>query len=243
MTRSARSTRCSRSRRPGRASTTPGHRLVRADRARLGARAGLTRTESDSGATQVDATLDYPATGTLSPGVTYTWTGSLTVPADDTYYLWLQAATRRAAVAPARRPHRSRWTGPRRRRSPRPCCRAPIRRRSSRRAAEHRRDRPAGAGTHTITITTAPPATARRRSSSGFAWSRLSTTIADATAAARSAKVAVVFVDDNGAANADIVNSLARNEDALVAAVAAANPRTVVVASTGDPVLTPWLGA
>jgi hypothetical protein len=26
----------------------------------------------------------------LTPGVTYTWTGTLVVPADDTYYLWLQ---------------------------------------------------------------------------------------------------------------------------------------------------------
>ena len=45
-----------------------------------------------------------------------------------------------------------------------------------------------------------------------------------AVAAARSAKVAVVFADDNGATNSDLVNSLAQNEDTLIEAVASANP-------------------
>ena len=40
--------------------------------------------------------------------------------------------------------------------------------------------------------------------------------------AAGAASVAVVFADDNGAASSDLVNSLAPNEDALVAAVAQA---------------------
>jgi beta-glucosidase len=53
--------------------------------------------------------------------------------------------------------------------------------------------------------------------------------------------VAVVFADDNGSTNSELVNSLAQNEDALIEAVAAANPHTVVVLSTGNPVLMPWL--
>ena len=55
---------------------------------------GLTRTESDSNATRTDATIDYKPSGPndLKPGVTYTWTGTLTVPVMDTYYLWLQQA-------------------------------------------------------------------------------------------------------------------------------------------------------
>jgi hypothetical protein len=35
-------------------------------------------------------------------------------------------------------------------------------------------------------------------------------------AAARSAKIAIVFAGDNGIANTDLVNSLAPNEDALI---------------------------
>ena len=35
--------------------------------------------------------------------------------------------------------------------------------------------------------------------------------------------------------------SLPGDQDALIAAVAAANPRTVVVLNTGGPVLMPWL--
>jgi beta-glucosidase len=76
-----------------------------------------------------------------------------------------------------------------------------------------------------------------------FTWSRLGDTIASAVAAARAAKVALVFADDNGASDSDIINSLAANQDALIQAVTSANPNTVVVLSTGDPVLMPWLNS
>ena len=60
-----------------------------------------------------------------------------------------------------------------------------------------------------------------------------------AVEAARVAKVAVVFADDNDEANSEVINSLAPNQDALIAAVAKANPSTIVVLSTGGPVLMP----
>jgi beta-glucosidase len=50
-----------------------------------------------------------------------------------------------------------------------------------------------------------------------------------------------VFADDNGVTNPNLVNSLAPNQDALIDAVAKANPNTIVVLSTGDPVLMPWV--
>jgi beta-glucosidase len=90
-------------------------------------------------------------------------------------------------------------------------------------------------------ITAAVPTTATQLVTFRLAWSQLSQTIADAVTAAHSAKVAVVFADDNGASNNELVNSLASNQDALIEAVAKANPNTVVVLSTGDPVVTPWL--
>ncbi len=68
--------------------------------------------------------------------------------------------------------------------------------------------------------------------------------IARAVAAAKQADVAVVKVGDSETEGSDRPNlSLPGNQDALIAAVAAANPRTVVVLNTGAPVLMPWLDA
>jgi beta-glucosidase len=86
-----------------------------------------------------------------------------------------------------------------------------------------------------VPIPVTPPITFR------FTWSRLGDTINQAVVAASAAKVALVFADDNGSADSDIVNSLAANQDALIQAVSSANPNTVVVLSTGDPVLMPWI--
>ena len=66
--------------------------------------------------------------------------------------------------------------------------------------------------------------------------------IAQAVAAAKASKVAVVFAADYSAETFDRPNlSLPGDENALIAAVAAANPRTVVVLNTGGPVVMPWL--
>ncbi len=58
---------------------------------------------------------------------------------------------------------------------------------------------------------------------------------------ARTADVSVVMVGDNEAEGKDRPSlALDGNQDALVAAVAAANPHTVVVVKSGGPVLMPW---
>jgi beta-glucosidase len=68
---------------------------------------------------------------------------------------------------------------------------------------------------------------------------------ADLAAAARVAKgsdVVVVFATQWTAEAMDVANlSLPGKQDALIAAVAAANPKTVVVLETGGPVTMPWL--
>jgi len=68
---------------------------------------------------------------------------------------------------------------------------------------------------------------------------------ADFAAAAKLAAasdVAIVFASQWTAEGADIPDlSLPDNQDQLIAQVAAANPHTVVVLETGDPVLMPWL--
>lgn len=63
----------------------------------------------------------------------------------------------------------------------------------------------------------------------------------EAVAAARKADVAVVFVADHVSEGADRTDlRLPGDQDALIEAVAAANPNTVVVLHTVGPVLMPW---
>ena len=64
---------------------------------------------------------------------------------------------------------------------------------------------------------------------------------AEAVLAARRADIAIVFairVEGEGFDSADL--SLPWGQDAVIAAVAAANPNTVVVLETGNPVSMPW---
>lgn len=69
--------------------------------------------------------------------------------------------------------------------------------------------------------------------------------IAEAAAAAEAAETALVFVGRNGqwdTEGSDLASiALPGAQDALVAAVARANPRTIVVLQTGGPVEMPWI--
>lgn len=66
--------------------------------------------------------------------------------------------------------------------------------------------------------------------------------IGRAVAAAAAAETAVVFAQDEGSEGYDRPSlSLPDGQDALIAAVAKANPNTVVVLNTGSSVLMPWL--
>ncbi len=67
---------------------------------------------------------------------------------------------------------------------------------------------------------------------------------AEAALAAQRAEVAIVFairIEGEGLDGADL--SLPWGQDAVIAAVAAANPNTVVVLETGNPVAMPWRGS
>ena len=78
-----------------------------------------------------------------------------------------------------------------------------------------------------------------------LAWvtpERRAAKLAEAVAAAKSAKTALVFAYDEGTEGSDRASlALPGDQDALIAAVAAANPRTIVVLSTGSCVTMPWL--
>src|SRR5262249_2730937 len=66
--------------------------------------------------------------------------------------------------------------------------------------------------------------------------------LAAAVRAARYAKVAIVFVNDVSSEGMDRPSrQLPGDQDRLIAAVAAANPHTIVVLHTAGPVLMPWL--
>jgi beta-glucosidase len=68
------------------------------------------------------------------------------------------------------------------------------------------------------------------------------TNTSSAAALAKSADVAVVFADQYMSESGDAPSlSLPDNQNELIAAVAAANPHTVVVLITGNPVTMPWI--
>ena len=68
------------------------------------------------------------------------------------------------------------------------------------------------------------------------------TNLVAAAAAAKSADVVLVVVGNKDGEGHDRPNlSLPNKQDALISAVAAANPRTIVILKTGGPVLMPWL--
>ena len=66
--------------------------------------------------------------------------------------------------------------------------------------------------------------------------------LSSAAAKAADADVAIVFATQWTTEGMDVPDlSLPGHQDALIAAVAAANPHTIVVLETGGPVLMPWL--
>lgn len=66
--------------------------------------------------------------------------------------------------------------------------------------------------------------------------------VAAAVAAARGAEVAVVFAEQWASEAIDVAIRLSPDQEALIEAVAAANPNTVVVLENGGPLLMPWIG-
>ncbi|RMI36710.1 beta-glucosidase [Actinomadura harenae] len=99
------------------------------------------------------------------------------------------------------------------------------------------------AGKHRLTVkAAAPEGTAQRIR---LAWSTpqlVRDGIAAAVRTAEHARTAVVFAYDEGTEGADRSSlALPGPQNALISAVAAANPRTVVVLNTGSSVTMPWL--
>ncbi len=105
---------------------------------------------------------------------------------------------------------------------------------------------PSGGGSSLVwpARTTAPLAGIAARIPSASVEYDSGTIPQQAAALAARSQVAVVFARDTQAEGGDRANlTLDDGADALIAAVAAANPRTIVVLETGGPVTMPWLGS
>jgi beta-glucosidase len=185
---------------------------------------GLLRTDTTTGTTQIDLTLDFVGANALPEGTQATWTGTLTVPTTGKYLLAVQPPGTGAAelevdgkliIDTGVRLHLT-----------------------------------AGAHTIKVTATPIPASPLLREASSGpvqirLAWVTPPKRQADlraAVAAARRARTAVVFAYMEGSEFGDQPTlALPNEQDQLIEAVARANPRTVVVLNSGYPTLMPWV--
>jgi beta-glucosidase len=204
---------------------------------------GLLRTDTRTGAQQIDLMLDFVGSHALPAGTQATWTGTLTAPVTGEYLLAVQTAGTGGALTVDGTPIDTggilALLGTSLRRTTDGLTNASVR-------------LPLTAGPHTISVTAAPiPAFPPFiEASSGpvqirLAWVTPQQRQADleaAVAAARHARTAVVFAYMEGTEGVDQPTlALPNEQDQLIAAVAKANPRTVVVLNSGYPVLMPWL--
>jgi beta-glucosidase len=204
---------------------------------------GLLRTTSD-GSTQIDPTVDFTGSAALTgpAGTSWTWTGSIAAPATGDYDLRIQAS----------------GGG-----SPNPFTPIASLSLDGQQIASvssffgqndsliRTADGLSNAGTvvhlvageaHQISIVgNAGPTPLSIR----LAWitpELRQQRIDEAVALARRSRTAVVFAYNEGSEGIDRTSlSLPGPQDQLIEAVAAANPHTIVVLNTGDPVLMPWV--
>lgn len=204
---------------------------------------GLLRTNTATGATQIDPNVDFVGPRALPEGTRATWTGTLTAPTTGDYLLAVQTAGTGGTLTVDGTPvitggilallgttlHRT-LDG----------------------LANSYVHLNLTAGPHTIAVTAAPiPAFPPFiEASSGpvqirLAWvtpQQRQADLAAAVAAAQQARTAVVFAYMEGTEGVDQPTlALPDEQDQLIEAVARANPRTVVVLNSGYPVLMPWV--
>lgn len=216
---------------------------------------GLLRTDETTGATQVDAQVDFTGDRALPTGSRVTWTGTLDVPTTGEYELKLHGdigvppfgvplggslsleVDGRVLVATTPFPFTHESLSlllPTRDNLSSATARVMLR------AGPHRLVLRAGIPVRMpMGSSPTPPRVPVR-----LAWvtpEMRRANIAAAVAAARDAKAVVVFAYNEGIESRDRPSlALPVGQDELIAAVVAANPRTVVVLDTGDPVTMPW---
>ena len=198
---------------------------------------GLERTVS--GATQVDAQLDFTGANALPPNATVTWKGTLTPLHAGTYWLYLQAMGTNAFISIDGK-------GLARTGVFQGGVHGDILQANQDNAIPTtdgidnvRREVELTAGPHEIEIKTSPD-TSNSPVQVRLNWYTPEQRKADheaAIAAAKNAKVAVVFLWTR----LEPVFGLPGEQNKLVEEVAAVNPNTIVVLNTSQPVTLPWI--
>jgi beta-glucosidase len=214
---------------------------------------GLLRDAPAGGQPAVDAVIDFTGANALPAGTSATWRGTITAPATGDYDLKLQTSGGRGSV-----------------RLDAAALPAPPSAAGTRGGRGGRGGRGFGGRGGPLSSTLLPTADGLGNSTgtihfeAGVAHPILITASAgptsplairlawvtpelrakrldDAVRAARSAHTAVVFAYDEGQEGRDRASlELPGDQDALIEAVAGANPRTVVVLNNGAPILMPW---
>jgi beta-glucosidase len=194
--------------------------------------------------TRVDAQLNFAHGSSLAPGTNATWTGTLTTPSTGDYWLNIQALGSTASLTVDGKQLVSLGTflgtGPRYGRLHATDGNGPLPTTDG--LANGRTLLRLTAGAHTLSVAetadiSGSPVQVR------LSWVTPGQQQADhdaAVAAAKAAKTAVVFAWADG--GSDLSKPLPEGQDALIDDVIAANPNTVVVLNTGQPVALPWLG-
>src|SRR5579863_4009114 len=200
---------------------------------------GLFRTGSTGQHTDAELNFTKKSNSTLPPNATVTWKGTLTVPHEGNYWIYLQALGTNATMLVDGKKFAA--TG-----AFQGGVHGDILQANQDNVVPTidgldnvRRAIDLTSGPHDIEITTSPD-TSNAPVQVRLNWYTPEQRQADhehAIAAARSAKVAVVFVWTR----LEPVFGLPGDQDKLVEEVAAANPNTVVVLNTSQPVALPWV--
>src|SRR5438128_382325 len=211
---------------------------------------GLLRTNNKTGATQIDPQIDFTGANALPVGSDVTWTGTITVPTAGDYEFKIQTdpspglafdvgvGTGTVSVDNVQLGQTVPFLGN--------LSRLPT----TDGLANAGGHITLSAGPHTIKVTgtTAgafifPPSTNPLQIR--LAWitsEQRQQNLADAAAAAHSAKAALVFVHEEGSEGVDRPSlSLPLDQDGLIQAVTAATPHAAIVINSGYPVAMPWV--
>ncbi len=209
---------------------------------------GLLRTDTTTNATQVDPQLNFTTTNgnALPSGATDTWTGTLTVPATGSYWLNIQSLGATGTLIVDGKTLTTvggSFLGP----APRYGVVHPTDGNAPTATtdglANGRTYLPLTAGDHTLQVTGTPDVSGRpvQLRLSWVTPHQVQANHDAAVAAAKHAGTAVVFAWDTD--SGDLSTPLPDGQDQLISDIAAANPNTIIVLQSGEPIAMPWIGS
>lgn len=204
----------------------------------------LRKASASGGEPAPESTIDFTGARALAAGSSWTWTGTITAPSTGDYVLKLQTAGGRATLTLDTPPPSVPAPGGGRGRGGRGGGGA-----AGLLATADGLSNPstpvhfdAGAARPITIAATAADTDAMQLRLAWLTPSSATDAIAGAVGVAKAAHTAIVFAYDEGQEGRDRASlSLPGSQDALITAVAAANPRTAVVLNNGAPVLMPWV--